>query len=233
MHPLLAKKLAQKQQTQVDAGRGGEPVSTVTSLWGGEGVVSPVAAVADLKGSHLSSSALPSSIPSTHSVGRIVIESLGGFKWGVHDMEHEERGESNHALQQVLRTLWNLRNLLQSDSMRNGGGGFVAMVSIPTGIFRQEELKQIKHLAQGLIRFEAVSDASQVVRLAPDSASCAGVMQIERMPNMSALTGGLKDAHTYLIRYRRKGISIRGAEIDPDVEATGPPGRPSSSSIDF
>lgn len=56
-------------------------------------------------------------------------------------------------------------------------------------------------------------------RLAPDSASVAGLLHVRKIPSLGALAAPAPHSELHLVRHKRKRLVITPVEIDPDAEA--------------
>jgi len=63
-------------------------------------------------------------------------------------------------------------------------------------------------------------------RLAPDSASVAGLLHVRKLPSLGALAAPAPQAELHLVRYKRKRMVISPVEMDPDAEAEAQGAKP-------
>ncbi|CAG9462278.1 unnamed protein product [Pedinophyceae sp. YPF-701] len=147
------------------------------------------------------------------AVGRIALESLAGLDWQV------LRGGPQQASAQVLRVLWVLRQIVTENAAPGNGAGLAAIVSLPIGVLSDSTLAHAMHMCHGVVRLQAISESSQVVRLAPDAGAVAGLLHLDKSPSPWTLVGMPPAAELHLVRSRRRGITVQAVETDPDAEA--------------
>lgn len=61
-------------------------------------------------------------------------------------------------------------------------------------------------------------------RLAPDSASVAGLLHLRKLPSLGAVCAPLPPVALHLVRHKRKRLAITPVEVDPDAEAAAAAG---------
>ncbi len=55
-------------------------------------------------------------------------------------------------------------------------------------------------------------------RLAPDSASVAGLLHLRKLPSLGTIAPPAPEVALHLIRHRRRRLAISPVEIDPEAE---------------
>lgn len=171
------------------------------------------------------------------SVGRLVVQSLGTIDWRPNlppasdvDPGVEEILEIEI---EVLRFMIRLRQALRDARC-------TALITLPQATFSPSALKRIQHVADCVLSLETLSDDSEVFRLIPDSSTASALLTLTKLSSVGACVAPrIVDGAVFVVRNKRKKITITTVEIDPDAEDKG--GRKddkgqvtkSSSSLDF
>lgn len=145
-------------------------------------------------------------VPLQHAkqVGRVGVLSLASMDWWGPEGGCGER--------EVLLALLQLKAVVRERRC-------AAMVTLPTGMHSTGSVTRLCHLADGVLALEGIADDSEIVKLAPDPASVAGLLHIKKLPSLGALVPPTPEVALYLIRNKRRRLSITPVEIDPDAEA--------------
>eukprot|EP01025_Chloroclados_australasicus_P032309 TRINITY_DN32750_c0_g1_i1.p1 TRINITY_DN32750_c0_g1~~TRINITY_DN32750_c0_g1_i1.p1 ORF type:complete len:372 (-),score=31.91 TRINITY_DN32750_c0_g1_i1:117-1232(-) len=126
-----------------------------------------------------------------HSVGRIIISSLG-------NPFNQEFSDSY-----LLRLLLVLRSMVRDSRC-------TALLTCPLSLFSRDTQIRAQHLADKIVQLLPLQDDSQVYKLSPDQQNCVGLMKLI----------GLRDQF-FVLRQRRRRLRIDHVEIDPDAEFGG------------
>ncbi|GAB4822273.1 hypothetical protein N2152v2_009319 [Parachlorella kessleri] len=94
-----------------------------------------------------------------------------------------------------------------------------AVVTVPAALHSAHSIARMAHLADAVLALEGVADDSDIVRLAPDSASVAGLLHVRKLFSLGALAPPSPEVALFLIRNKRRRLAITPVEIDPDAEA--------------
>ncbi|DBA85372.1 TPA: hypothetical protein ACH3X2_006051 [Trebouxia sp. C0005] len=138
-------------------------------------------------------------------VGRVVVESLGGLQWqlDVSDGDVERR---------LYTAVFQLKAAIRDSRC-------AAMVSFPAGLYSSSLTMRLAHLCDCVVGLEAVRDDSDIVRLIPEPASCCGLLHLQKLPSLNALSPPILDITLFIIRHKRRRLAIQAVQIDPDAEA--------------
>ncbi|KAL0026942.1 hypothetical protein WJX79_001211 [Trebouxia sp. C0005] len=138
-------------------------------------------------------------------VGRVVVESLGGLQWqlDVSDGDVERR---------LYTAVFQLKAAIRDSRC-------AAMVSFPAGLYSSSLTMRLAHLCDCVVGLEAVRDDSDIVRLIPEPASCCGLLHLQKLPSLNALSPPILDITLFIIRHKRRRLAIQAIQIDPDAEA--------------
>ena len=141
-------------------------------------------------------------------IARLVVPSLGSVAW--HNSPDTHLKDSGLSL--IVRTMVQLKKAAQETKI-------CIMVTLPTYQYSSSGIQRCEHIADIVLRLESVEDSSQVVQLAADSRTVAGVLRLKKLNIFGAAGSPAPQIVSYLIRNRRRSISIKPVEIDPDAEA--------------
>ncbi|KAL4434654.1 hypothetical protein ABPG77_002777 [Micractinium sp. CCAP 211/92] len=164
--------------------------------------------------------------PTAHGpqgVGRLAVLSLGSLGWQAPQSPQQLHlstsssgdgavgGSGAGGGASVLRALLQLKGLVRDRRC-------VAMVSVPAALFSPSDLARMQHVADGVIALESVADGADIVRLAPDAASVAGLLHLRKLPALGTAAPPAPEVALHLIRHKRRRLAITPVEIDPDAE---------------
>jgi len=141
-----------------------------------------------------------------YQVGRIGVLSLGSLDWGWGGYCTPEWS------MMVLQTLLSLKSLVRDSRCS-------VVVTLPPAGHSDSTLSKIMHAADCVVAFEALSDDSGLVRLAPDSATVGGLMRVVKLHDQGTVRAVKPPVELYLVRNRRRRLAISAVEVDPDAEA--------------
>jgi elongator complex protein 4 len=144
--------------------------------------------------------------------GRFAVASLGGTEYGGGGAAGAAGGGV-----QAVRALFNLKALARAC---NCG----AMVTAPPSLFAPADLALLQHVADAVLGIEAVSDESDIVRMASDGGSVVGMLHVRKLPEPWGVGEGEGegavpvDAALHLLRKKRRRLAITPVEVDPTLE---------------
>lgn len=139
------------------------------------------------------------SIETSSTVGRFVIPSLGGVEW------------SDACDSRLLGLLLLLKQQAQQTHL-------CIFISVPLQEMSPSLAAKMCHIVDSVIDLQSVEDMSQVVKLSPDPRTVAGHLEIRKLPAFGAPSAPLPQITSYVIRHKRRRITIRPVEVDPDAE---------------
>eukprot|EP00892_Ulva_mutabilis_P000127 jgi/Ulvmu1/10114/UM006_0065.1 len=145
--------------------------------------------------------ALPTFSPK--SVGRIAIESAGG--------EHWPGCGSKDGAQWLLSMLMAVKAAVRDSRC-------VAMVSVAADLYGEAVLPQLLHCADVALRLQSLADDAQLVTLAAEPHSAAGLLQLCKFSVPGCISLPVCEPMLLLLRHRRTRIALVPIEIDPDAE---------------
>ena len=136
----------------------------------------------------------------SQTIGRIVIQELGGLAWDSLDARH------------LVNLLVHLRHVAQQSSKVS------IVITVPIHQLETSDAARVKHIADSYIELEAVEDISQVVKLSTDSKTVAGHLEIYKLAVFGATKSSRPQITSYIVRNKRKRLYIQPVEVDPDAE---------------
>lgn len=139
------------------------------------------------------------SIKTSSAGGRVVIPSLGGVEW------------TDASDARLLGLLMLLKQHAQQTQL-------CIFISVPLQEMSPSLATKMCHVVDSVLDLQAVEDMSQVVKLSPDPRTVAGHVEIRKLPAFGAPSAPLPQITSYVIRYKRRRITIRPVEVDPDAE---------------
>lgn len=139
------------------------------------------------------------SIKSSSTVGRVVIPSLGGVEW------------TDASDARLLGLLMLLKQHAQQTQL-------CIFISVPLQEMSPSLAAKMCHVVDSVLDLQSVEDMSQVVKLSPDPRTVAGHVEIRKLPAFGAPSAPLPQITSYVIRHKRRRITIRPVEVDPDAE---------------
>lgn len=162
------------------------------------------------------------------SVGRLVVQSLGGPLWWRGSAGSSGGGEAGvqggapgcepcdaedaQQAQVLVRAMLQLRLMVQETRAS-------ALVTVPAGLLTRSVLLQLQHAADAVLLLQPISDDSEVFALLPDAPSACALLCVAKLPAAGMLTPRLPDPNLYVVRNKRRRLAITVVDVDPDAEA--------------
>eukprot|EP00798_Chlamydomonas_sp_ICE-L_P007826 gene7826-1025_t len=145
------------------------------------------------------------------SVGRLVLQSLGGSAWSRSLLSGD--GDAAAGGEQLLvQTLLRLKALVQDSRC-------CVMVTCPCSVLTPSTCARLQHIADAVLVLDTLSNDSDVYQLLPDAQSAVALLSVRKLPSAGMAAPRLADTTVYVLRNKRKRLAITPVEVDPDAEA--------------
>ena len=141
------------------------------------------------------------------SVSRVAVISLGDAAWNL--------GKNGLGSPDARRTA--IQSLIQLKAVVRDTKS-CAMVTIPSALYTKSDIRRMSHIADIVLSLEAVQDDADIVRLAPDPSSVAGLLHVQKLCSIGSIAAPAPQNPLYLVRSKRRRMAITPVEIDPDAE---------------
>jgi len=142
----------------------------------------------------------------TTSVSRVAVLSLGDAAWNFGNGLG-----SPQARRSAIQSLLQLKAVVRDTKS-------CAIVTVPAALYTHSDRRRMAHIADVVLSLEAVHDDSDIVRLAPDPSSVAGLLHLQKLCSIGSIAAPAPQNPLYLVRSKRRRMSITPVEIDPDAE---------------
>jgi elongator complex protein 4 len=140
-----------------------------------------------------------------HSIGRLAVLSLGRQDWGF--------GVASQAAgKEVVQSILHIKAALRDAKC-------AAVVTVPAALLEPSACMRAQHLADAVLELQAPTSNADVVRLAPDSGSVAGMLRVKKLPALGSLIRPSPQIPLHFIRQKRRQFLLTPVEVDPDAEA--------------
>ncbi|KAF6264687.1 Elongator complex protein 4 [Scenedesmus sp. NREL 46B-D3] len=148
---------------------------------------------------------IPSQDPG--SIGRLVIQSLGSPDWWPSSSSSSSSSLAGMEAG-ILCALADLRLQIQDATC-------AALVMCPAELFSESFQARLQHLADAVLRIQCLADNTDVYRLLPDASSASALLEVRRLPHLGLLRQRHIEDQLYLIRHKRRSISISVLDLLP------------------
>eukprot|EP00775_Hariotina_reticulata_P012661 gene12661-12788_t len=104
------------------------------------------------------------------------------------------------------------------EALPGGPAGVVAATvaaAAAAGMFSTSFASRLQHLADAVFSLQCLADNSDVYKLLPDAASASALLEVRRLPHLGLLRQKFIEDKLYLIRHKRKGISVSLLDLLP------------------
>ena len=133
---------------------------------------------------------------------RIVVEDFGGV-----DLQDSVR---------ILRVAYRIKAMVR-------GTRSCVLLSVNSDWLSASTLLRMKHIADCVLSLSPVVDTSELAQLVAEPTTLVSLLKIEKLTSLGSLTSESGSDDLYTVRNKRKRLSIRSVEIDPDKEMTNKP----------
>lgn len=112
---------------------------------------------------------------------------------------------------EIYQKLYKLKSLIQTTPI-------VILLSMETALLSRALLQNLKHLSDGVLRFDSISEDAELMKLVSEPSSVVSLIKIERLPSKGTLLANQPLHELYLVRNKRRKLRIRQIEVDPEKE---------------
>lgn len=140
------------------------------------------------------------------SVSRVAVLSLGDAAW---NLGNGVGGPDSRRA--AIQSLIQLKAVVR-DTKSCG------IVTVPAALYTNSDTRRMAHIADVVLSLEAVQDDSDIVRLAPDPSTIAGLLHLQKLCSIGSIAAPAPQNPLYLVRSKRRRMAITPVEIDPDAE---------------
>lgn len=138
-------------------------------------------------------------------IGRLSVLSLGSLGWTT--------GEpSATASAQAVQALACIKAAVRESRCS-------AIVTLPPSLHTASDVMRMQHIADAVIALAPAEEGSDMLRLATDAPTIAGLLRLVKVPSLGAMVAATPKVSLYFVRHKRRKLAITAVEVDPDAEA--------------